>query len=252
MPKRVDVRCDKTGVIFDVNTKRIFVDDITKLTTDQISVLECGDFVVKQTGNQKHTYKVSYKEEEQGLCLTYDDASCIETVSYDYVDGAWVYNSTDISSVSGGGGTTVVANPTLSGGEADLTGLEVNNVKYAVPQGSGGGSARGRYLHELTFEDSISQEVVIKVAIFTNDSEEYTTGQTLSTEFYQALFGAMGTIDFTNYSDTPNILTIGYIDYASSDNECDVFFAYVWIYPEQNGSEGGYNIVSDNVIDTQE
>lgn len=35
-------------------------------------------------------------------------------------------------------GTTVVANPTLSGSEAELTGLEVAGTKYKVPQGGGG------------------------------------------------------------------------------------------------------------------
>ena len=38
-------------------------------------------------------------------------------------------------------GTTVVANPTLAGTEADLTGLQVGNTKYKVPTGGGGGSA---------------------------------------------------------------------------------------------------------------
>ena len=38
----------------------------------------------------------------------------------------------------GEGGTTVVANPTLSGTEANLTGLQVGDTKYAVPQGGGG------------------------------------------------------------------------------------------------------------------
>ena len=33
----------------------------------------------------------------------------------------------------GGGGTTVVANPTLSGTEANLTGLQVDETKYKVP-----------------------------------------------------------------------------------------------------------------------
>lgn len=37
------------------------------------------------------------------------------------------------------GGTTVVANPTLSGSEAELTGLEVDGKKYKVPQGGSGG-----------------------------------------------------------------------------------------------------------------
>lgn len=36
-----------------------------------------------------------------------------------------------------GGGSTVVANPELSGDEPDLTGLEVEGNKYKVPQGGG-------------------------------------------------------------------------------------------------------------------
>lgn len=42
---------------------------------------------------------------------------------------------------SGGGGTTVVANPALSGSEAELTGLQVGNTKYKVPEGGGGVSS---------------------------------------------------------------------------------------------------------------
>lgn len=37
-----------------------------------------------------------------------------------------------------GGGTNVVANPTLVGTETSLTGLQVGGTKYKVPQGSGG------------------------------------------------------------------------------------------------------------------
>lgn len=95
MGKPKDVRCEKTGVVFDVSHKRIFVDDITKLTEAQIEVLECGDNLIKVTDGAKHSYRVSYKEEKVGICLTYVDASVVETVSYDYTDGAWVYNSTD-------------------------------------------------------------------------------------------------------------------------------------------------------------
>lgn len=36
-----------------------------------------------------------------------------------------------------GGGTNVVANPTLSGTETVLTGLQVGDTKYVVPQGRG-------------------------------------------------------------------------------------------------------------------
>lgn len=72
---------------------------IKDLTTDEINDLQAGDIVVKTTGNQEHTYIVTYKEEGQGICLTYVDASVVETVSFDYVDGEWVYNSTDVTSL---------------------------------------------------------------------------------------------------------------------------------------------------------
>ena len=42
--------------------------------------------------------------------------------------------------VAASGGTTVVANPTLAGTEADLTGLQVGDTKYKVPEGGGGGA----------------------------------------------------------------------------------------------------------------
>ena len=49
-----------------------------------------------------------------------------------------------------GGGTNVVANPTLVGTEAVLTGLQVGDTKYAVPQGGGGGA--GIEFVEITVE----------------------------------------------------------------------------------------------------
>lgn len=78
----------------------IEVTDITALTTEQINNLVCGSVVIKVTGNQKHRYVVSYKEENQGICLTYTDASVVETVSYDYTENEWVYNSTDVTHIA--------------------------------------------------------------------------------------------------------------------------------------------------------
>lgn len=69
--------------------------DVKALTDGQIDLLRCGDYLVKKTGNQNHAYKVTYKEDKKGICLTYHDASTVETVSYDYTGGHWVYNSTD-------------------------------------------------------------------------------------------------------------------------------------------------------------
>lgn len=71
-------------------------DNITNLTGDDIAKLRVGDVVVKQTGNMKHLYLVTYKEENVGICISYFAAGYSETVSYDCIEGVWTYNSTDI------------------------------------------------------------------------------------------------------------------------------------------------------------
>ena len=73
--------------------------NIKQLTNEQINMLRCGDWIVKKTGNQEHAYKVTFKS-PTGICLTYMDASVIETQSYDLVDGNWVYNSEDKTPVA--------------------------------------------------------------------------------------------------------------------------------------------------------
>lgn len=78
----------------------IEVADITGLTNDQLDSLNVGDKVAKKTGTAKHLYVVSYKDAENGgLCLTYTDASTVETVSYDHTESGWAYNSTDKGSI---------------------------------------------------------------------------------------------------------------------------------------------------------
>lgn len=105
------------------------VSNITQLTNDQINSLKAGDVVIKNTGEQKHAYVVSYKQDGTGICLTYTDASCAETVSYDYTEGNWVYNSTDVTYFTGG--SSVEANPTGSA-TADLTKLDVEGTIYGI------------------------------------------------------------------------------------------------------------------------
>ena len=62
-------------------------------------VFLCNECVFKFLAKQKHAYRVSYKGEGvgEGLCLTYVDASCVETVSYDFTAEGWAYNSTDVT-----------------------------------------------------------------------------------------------------------------------------------------------------------
>ena len=70
--------------------------DITDLTDEQLDALNVGDKVAKKTGTAEHLYTVTYKDAENGgLCLTYMDASVVETVSYDHTESGWAYNSTD-------------------------------------------------------------------------------------------------------------------------------------------------------------
>ena len=74
--------------------------DITELTNDELDALNVGDKVAKKTGTAEHLYVVSYKDAENGgLCLTYTDASVVETVSYDHTESGWAYNSTDITPI---------------------------------------------------------------------------------------------------------------------------------------------------------
>lgn len=78
----------------------IEVADITALTDEQLDALNVGDKVAKKTGTAQHLYVVSYKDAENGgLCLTYTDASNVETVSYDHTESGWAYNSTDKGSI---------------------------------------------------------------------------------------------------------------------------------------------------------
>ena len=59
-------------------------------------------------------------------------------------------------------GTTVVANPTLSGDEAELTGLEVNGTKYKVPSGGGGTPIGAGYTLSIqTDGESIYPPIVV-------------------------------------------------------------------------------------------
>ena len=71
-------------------------DNVKALSNSQIDLLRCGDYLVKKDASGEHAYKVTFKS-DTGMCLTYMDASVVETQSYDKVDGNWVYNSEDKS-----------------------------------------------------------------------------------------------------------------------------------------------------------
>lgn len=79
----------------------IEVTDITALMAGQLDTLRNGDLVVKITGNQKHTYWVSYKDAVKGeLSLVYVDHQNAEEVYYEKVEGVWTYIQTDITPIN--------------------------------------------------------------------------------------------------------------------------------------------------------
>lgn len=101
---QVDVGGALASILTEVvkASKSLEVEDITAMTTEQLDTLEVGDKVAKKTGTAKHLYFVSYKDAENGgLCLTYTDASLVETVSYDHSASGWTYNSTDKTNIGG-------------------------------------------------------------------------------------------------------------------------------------------------------
>lgn len=73
------------------------VSNIKQLTSQECNNIEKGDIVIKEDSTGGHAYICTFKKDGVGMCLTYTDASCVETISYDYVDGAWVYNSMDLT-----------------------------------------------------------------------------------------------------------------------------------------------------------
>jgi len=111
----------------------IEVSNITNIASDVLDELKAGDTVLKQTGNMVHAYNVSYKENGQGICLTYADASVVETVSYDYVGSEWVYNSTDVTPLNG---VNVVELSNLSGTLTDSEFAKVSSNNCIIKVGT--------------------------------------------------------------------------------------------------------------------
>ena len=74
--------------------------NIEAIGDDILNALKVGDTVAKITGNMRHTYIVTYKEEQHGICLSYNACGYMETISYDYTDGHWVFNSKDVCNIT--------------------------------------------------------------------------------------------------------------------------------------------------------
>ena len=150
------------------------VDNVKTLSNSQIDLLRCGDYLVKKDVSGEHAYKVTFKS-DTGMCITYHDASVVETQSYDKIDGVWTYNSEDKT-------------PNL---------LELQNVEDApdgtinkalgldssgkLVKGSSGGTKK--YLHRISFSASGSHATIPGIFFIINDIETpYTTAYNIDYE----------------------------------------------------------------------
>lgn len=79
----------------------LVVTNVEGLTKEQLDSLKPGDYVIKETGNEYHTYWVSYKDEVKGeLSLTYADHQNVEEVYYEKTAGVWGHVITEITPIS--------------------------------------------------------------------------------------------------------------------------------------------------------
>lgn len=99
---QIDIGGALAEILLDIanSAKPVQVSNIEAIPGETLDALSVGDKVAKVTGSEEHLYVVSYKDAENGgLCLTYTDATTVETVSYDHTESGWAYNSTDKGSI---------------------------------------------------------------------------------------------------------------------------------------------------------
>lgn len=111
--------------------------------------------------------------------------------------------------------TSVVANPTLAGTEADLTGLQVGDTKYKVPSGGGGGQLYRHHIRLLS--GALTMNKAVLVSFISNSITPISSISELATFLYNNGFvGWIHPMKATSYK------TAGYNDsicaiYTSDD-----------------------------------
>lgn len=107
--------------------------------------------------------------------------------------------------------TEVVANPTLSGGEADLTSLQVGDTKYAIP--SGGGTKK--YLHNFYIKYTTSPNYLFATGqLVSSTSGAYTSASSLWSDLNEQGFNASN--KFCNVTGKFNTIVVMGIRYYNS------------------------------------
>ena len=110
------------------------ITDIKALTNAQIDSLKIGDTVIKTTGDEKHSYTVVYKKDDE-MSLVYADHWTIEEVYYEKRNGVWTHIVTDSLQpqeklVSGQNIATVAGHNLLEGGDIDIQATVMANEPF--------------------------------------------------------------------------------------------------------------------------
>ena len=138
---------------------------------------------------RKPSCDYSFPGEKSGTLALTSDIPTVNNPTITFTQGGTTKGSFSLNQASdqtialdaggSGGGSSVIANPTLSGDEATLSGLEVDGTKYKV--GGSGGSEK-LYNHKLhikgrsgSFIDSLNLEIINKSAtpLSYNDLAKY-------------------------------------------------------------------------------
>lgn len=142
--------------------------DIKALSNSQIDLLRCGDYLVKKTGKQEHSYKVVYKQDDE-MSLVYCDYHNIEEVYYEKnAQGNWVWVSTEIKNLDNV--------PSVS---------DVNTQITNLVEGGTLSNAKPIYFHPIRFNitgSSGGQEVNVingSIMILNNDNTPLDTSAKL-------------------------------------------------------------------------
>ena len=77
-------------ISYGVVNAMVETDDIEHLHAEVLEQLDCGDFVIKNTGSAKHLYQVKYRDRAiEEIALVYCDYHTIEELYYEKGESGW-------------------------------------------------------------------------------------------------------------------------------------------------------------------
>ena len=201
-------------------------------------------------------YTYTFPEKDGTLALT-SDIPTVNDATITFTQGGTTKGSISLNQASdqtieldaggSGGGSTVIANPTLSGNEATLDGLEVDGTKYKVGGGSGGSGKL--YHHSVMIEGKVAYAPTCYFEVYTRDNTPFTTSLICQ---YISTYGKIYPLS------TPNCVnnTIKYLNYLKLADSYPMnrLYAECYIMTLTDGnfkrSSEAYNVNSSSVTDT--